>query len=75
MFHGAGFRILFWGVFFCLCAWGNMEKPSEAAQPLFHSYAKPAPPPDFAVEDLNGKQINFKDRTGDVVLVNFWATW
>ncbi len=75
MFRASGFKILFLSICFCLCGWGGMGKASDAAQPLFHSYAKPAPPPDFSVEDLNGKPINFKDRTGDVILVNFWATW
>lgn len=27
------------------------------------------------LEDLNGNRINFKDLKGEVVLINFWATW
>ncbi len=75
MFLAPGLRVLIFLAFFCL--WGLVEKgkTSDAAQPLFHSYSKPAPAPDFSVEDLNGKPVNFKDRTGDVILVNFWATW
>jgi cytochrome oxidase Cu insertion factor (SCO1/SenC/PrrC family) len=46
-----------------------------ASSTVFHSYAKPVSPPDFTVEDLNGKKINFKEPSGEVVLVNFWATW
>jgi len=69
------FRGLIFLAIFCLCGWAANAKPSDAAQSLFHSYAKPAPPPDFTVEDLNGKPMNFKDQTGNIILVNFWATW
>ena len=29
----------------------------------------------WKLEDLNGEQINFKELEGEVVLLNFWATW
>ncbi|MFK2820754.1 TlpA disulfide reductase family protein [Flavobacteriaceae sp. LMIT009] len=29
----------------------------------------------WRLEGLNGEQINFKDLEGEVVLLNFWATW
>jgi cytochrome oxidase Cu insertion factor (SCO1/SenC/PrrC family) len=59
----------------CVLGWGPWGETSQAASTVFHSYAKPVAPPDFAIEDLNGKKINFKDPSGEVVLVNFWATW
>ena len=31
--------------------------------------------PDFTLKDLAGKEWSFKDLRGQVVLVNFWATW
>jgi len=31
--------------------------------------------PEFALRDLKGVQLDFKDLRGKVVLVNFWATW
>jgi thiol-disulfide isomerase/thioredoxin len=42
--------------------------------------AAPAPDvgvqaPDFALEDLNGEDVNLRDLRGQVVLINFWATW
>ncbi|MXV77348.1 redoxin domain-containing protein [Candidatus Poribacteria bacterium] len=33
------------------------------------------PVPDFTVKDLNGKEISIKDLKGQVVLIDFWATW
>ena len=29
----------------------------------------------WKLEDLNGEQINLKDLKGEVILLNFWATW
>lgn len=34
-----------------------------------------APAPDFALEDVTGKQYRLSDLRGKVVLLNFWATW
>ena len=31
--------------------------------------------PDFEVEDLDGGLVRLSDHSGDVVLVNIWATW
>ena len=48
---------------------------SQAAQTLFQSYAKPLQAPEFSLEDLQGKLINIRDYKGQVILLNFWATW
>jgi|SRR5689334_2705106 len=48
----------------------NMTSPDSAAT---DAAGKPAP--DFAVKDLDGKDITLADYKGKVVLVNFWATW
>src|SRR5712691_7030477 len=33
------------------------------------------PAPQFALKDLNGKDVALSDYKGKVVLINFWATW
>ena len=31
--------------------------------------------PTFSLRDINGKQVSLSDFDGQVVLINFWATW
>jgi peroxiredoxin len=35
----------------------------------------PRPAPDFALKDYAGREVRLSDLRGEVVLVNFWATW
>ncbi|MGE3189683.1 MAG: TlpA disulfide reductase family protein [Vicinamibacterales bacterium] len=35
----------------------------------------PAPARDFSLKTLEGKTVTLKEHRGQVVLVNFWATW
>jgi hypothetical protein len=48
---------------------------SQGAQSIFHSYAKPHRVPEFSLEDLQGKMVDIQEHRGQVVLLNFWATW
>ena len=68
-------KVLIATVILCIPRWAVLGEHCQAASTIFHSYAKPVSPPDFTIEDLNGKKFNFKDPTGEVVLLNFWATW
>ncbi len=36
---------------------------------------EPIPAPDFTLPDINGNMINLSDFKGQVVLLDFWATW
>jgi peroxiredoxin len=52
--------------------------PAEVA--AARSERPPAPQvdfaaPDFSLETLDGEMVNLSDLRGQVVLVNFWATW
>jgi len=48
---------------------------SRAEQTIFHAYAKPMPAPDFSLENLQGKMVDLQELRGQVILINFWATW
>jgi hypothetical protein len=48
---------------------------SQAAESIFHSYVKPLQAPEFSLEDLQGKMVDIREYRGQVVLLNFWATW
>ena len=43
-----------------------------------HSHSAPevgAQAPNFIMQDLNGRMFELNDLDGEVVLLNFWATW
>ncbi len=57
----------------------NTPQKGESPKPLSERpnpsewIGKPAP--DFQVKDLKGEEISLKDYRGQVVLLDFWATW
>ena len=51
-------------------AWGLTQDPHNIPSPLPGKTA-----PDFALETLKGDSLRLADLKGQVVLVNFWASW
>jgi hypothetical protein len=49
--------------------------PKASGQSVFQSYTKPQAVPDFSIPNLQGKQVDIRDHRGQVILLNFWATW
>jgi len=46
-----------------------------SAQGIFQAFAKPQVAPDFSLENLQGKRVDVRDHRGQIILLNFWATW
>jgi thiol-disulfide isomerase/thioredoxin len=47
------------------------KAPARASVPL----AAGAPAPGFQLDSLDGKPVNLADYKGQVVMLNFWASW
>jgi thiol-disulfide isomerase/thioredoxin len=37
--------------------------------------AQSSPQPELSLKDIHGRQLRLADHKGQVVLINFWATW
>jgi len=59
------------GLLFCCQAVQAVDAP-EQTLPLLE---KPFVAPDFTLPSESGKTYHLKDLRGQVVVVNFWATW
>lgn len=59
------------GVFFWIARSVNVESPVEGTSAS--SGAHPAP--DFRLASLDGKTLGPPDYTGQVVIIDFWASW
>jgi thiol-disulfide isomerase/thioredoxin len=46
-----------------------------AATSLASSGMEGQPAPDFALKSSSGKNLRLSEYRGDVVMINFWATW
>jgi peroxiredoxin len=54
------------------------EAACEALRPAPHNPVLgelPQPAPDFTLQDYAGREVQLSSLRGQVVLVNFWATW
>ena len=52
-----------------------LRVPEASAQATFQAYSRPQVLPEFSVESLEGNKVTVGDRQGQVLLINFWATW
>jgi peroxiredoxin len=48
---------------------------AAAVPPAFASLATASAAPDFALRRLDGPNLRLRELRGQVVMVNFWATW
>ncbi len=49
--------------------------PKASGQSVFQRYNNPQAVPDFSIQNLQGKRVDIRDHRGQVILLNFWATW
>ncbi len=54
--------------------WADRKFPPATA-PAASASATPTDAPTVSLKDLNGKDVTLQQFKGEVVLVNFWATW
>ena len=54
---------------------GELPQPAGAEPGSTPSEWVGKPAPSFQVKDLNGKELSLKKLHGQVVLLDFWATW
>jgi peroxiredoxin len=52
-------------------AWSNERGDADSGENVRVGHEAPG----FSLPDLEGNQTSLSDHQGDVVLINFWATW
>jgi cytochrome c biogenesis protein CcmG/thiol:disulfide interchange protein DsbE len=58
-----------------LSLWIGIFFLSAAGATVLGAQSENVPAPDFALKDLQGKDIKLADYKGKVLVLNFWATW
>lgn len=53
----------------------DLESPASHGMPKLHEFNQLKPAPGLVGTTFEGETLNLADTRGDVVLVNFWATW
>ena len=48
---------------------------SSGSEPVLSALARPLTAPPLRLTDIDGSPFNLEDHSGQVVLVNFWASW
>lgn len=54
---------------------GTTAFSQEQSVQTLHSLPKPFPAPEFELKGEDGKLCRLSDYRGQVVILNFWATW
>ncbi len=62
-------------VFLALVLLNACNDPSEEAQPVQPRGLVGQAAPDFALRDMQGREVKLSQFKGQVVLLNFWASW
>jgi peroxiredoxin len=60
-----GLRSILLGAFFGVFALGSLASSGLTGQPA----------PDFALKSATGENLRLSEYRGEVVMINFWATW
>ncbi len=60
---------------FSACGSASSEKPDQGSPPSAAAVARTLPGPDFELLGLDGARHRLSSYRGQIVLVNFWATW
>jgi peroxiredoxin len=54
---------------------GAAAEAGKGAEPAPAAFGIGQPAPDFALKDLEGREVRLSDQRGKAVVVDFWATW
>ncbi|MCW8831229.1 MAG: TlpA family protein disulfide reductase [Gammaproteobacteria bacterium] len=65
--------IFIFTVLFTSTSFAAWEQPELGYQ--LSKIAKPVPAPNFRLEDMDENKYDFSEYRGQVVLLNFWASW
>ena len=70
------FILIVFGIWILLASWGPLYAADDplAAAGIMTGRGKMIAPV-FELEDLAGKLVKLEDFRGNVVLIDFWATW
>ena len=55
--------------------WADHKFPAAGSYQVTTTAATPTDAPTVAIQGLDGKDVTLQQYKGQVVLVNFWATW
>ena len=59
----------------CVARWVACAALCAVASTAAHAVAPAMAAPDFTLRTVNGPNLRLKEQRGQVVMVNFWATW